>query len=674
MFNKTITIALIAGLSLLTSCQPAGQSENASSGINSFASQDMQSLSTQIVNCHFNGTEIPYNELIVAYQNPTVLPGETCVSEVRQCLEGGVLSGSFQYASCEVGVPKDCLFNGVTIKHGEAVTAYTSSTVAFGQSCATVTETRTCNNGILSGSAQYASCSVNSPRACLFDGKTIEHGLSIVAFQTSSAAYGDKCNQEIRTCNDGTLSGSFAFGSCAVAQPASCLFDGKTIAHGQIVEAFQTASVAYGETCVSQSRTCSNGVLSGDYENGACVVAAPASCVFDNKTVLHGESVIAYNEMHVGYGQSCVSEIRTCKNGVLTGSLTASSCSVDQPVNCSLNGQIVLHGTSVVAYPTSVVPSGSQCIGETRLCENGILSGSATSSTCTVDVPVDIGQPKNCDFNGVTVTAGDSILAYQSSTVSYGQTCLSEKRTCKDGLLSGTYIAQSCTVESPKSCELNGEVIPHGGSVTAFVTSHVAYGQICQSEVRYCVNGILSGTAQAKSCVVDPKIPDDGGGNNQCLSKKIIWEFPDVCKGNCGKGVGYFKSRFSLDAGKTWTTLYKNRLPDDLKQLWKVMIDKYGKNSCERPKVDYVKSKNKGYVVMNIAASVPCDLCKYVEVEVKHHGHGMCHKNKEKKKVLKLICGPKKDHHDHDDDDHDNHHIEHSSHHDNHHNSHHSKK
>lgn len=52
--------------------------------------------------------------------------------------------------------PADCTFNGRTIAHGSAVTAYASATVPVCEYCES--ERRTCNNGVLSGSYSVASC------------------------------------------------------------------------------------------------------------------------------------------------------------------------------------------------------------------------------------------------------------------------------------------------------------------------------------------------------------------------------------------------------------------------------------------------------------------------------------------------------------------------------------
>lgn len=62
-------------------------------------------------------------------------------------------------------------------------------------------------------------------------------------------------------------------------QPKACTFNGKTIASGSSVTAYQAASVGYGHTCVSQARTCSNGTLSGSYANSACTVNPKPDCL-----------------------------------------------------------------------------------------------------------------------------------------------------------------------------------------------------------------------------------------------------------------------------------------------------------------------------------------------------------------------------------------------------------
>jgi len=59
--------------------------------------------------------------------------------------------------------PSSCTFNGVTVPNGASITAYPVSSVPFGQTCPS--QQRTCVNGVLSGSFAFASCNVGQPQA-----------------------------------------------------------------------------------------------------------------------------------------------------------------------------------------------------------------------------------------------------------------------------------------------------------------------------------------------------------------------------------------------------------------------------------------------------------------------------------------------------------------------------
>jgi hypothetical protein len=451
--------------------------------------------------CTFNGVNYQHGDSVIAYQNSSVAYGSSCVSETRLC-EYGVLSGSYQYGSCSVGQAASCLFNGQTIAHGQSVQAYANSTVNFGSTCSA--QTRTCNNGVLSGSNQYASCSVNQPASCLFNGQTIAHGQSVNAFQTSSVSYGSLCTIEQRTCNNGALSGSYSYSSCAVDQPASCIFNGQTVAHGQVVTAFQNSSVGFGSSCQSEQRMCDNGVMSGSYQYGSCNVDQPASCLFDGQTIAHGQSVQAYPTSSVGFDAFCISETRTCSNGVLSGSNQYSSCSKNSPASCLFNGQTIAHGEYVFAFKSSNVAYGQTCEAEERSCYNGTLDGENQYASCTVD------SGASCLINGQTIAHGQTTTFFKNSVEAYGSSCQSEVRTCDNGSASGSYENTSCVVQSPRSCEFNGQVIEHGATVTAYQSSSVANGSTCQSEVRSCQDGVLSGSYANNACTVaPPPAPED---------------------------------------------------------------------------------------------------------------------------------------------------------------------
>lgn len=464
------------------------------SGSSAYASCNIDAAAS----CLFNGQTVAHGSQVNGFANSSVPYGQTCTAESRIC-DNGVLSGSSAYASCNVDVPQSCLFNGETIAHGQLITAFQNSTAAFGGSC--VSEQRSCENGVMSGSYQYGSCNVDAAKSCLFNGQTVAHGQSVEAFPSSTVNFGDMCISDTRTCDNGILSGSNQYASCSATQAASCLFNGQTIAHNQTIQAFATSTVGFGESCVAEERSCFNGVLDGSSQYASCTVAQPASCLINGLTIAHGQSTILFKESNVAIGQTCESESRTCANGTLSGSYTSGSCEVEQAKTCSFNGQTLANGETVQAYASASVGYDQSCKVETRTCSNGVLSGANTYSSCSVE------SAKSCSFNGATVPHGGSTQAWATNSVAYGQSCKSEIRSCTNGVLSGSNTYSSCSVEPAKSCTFNGQVVANGASVQAYSSSQVPYGQTCQSETRTCSNGVLSGSNTIASCAIGPKPP-----------------------------------------------------------------------------------------------------------------------------------------------------------------------
>jgi len=297
-----------------------------------------QSLSSELpqggngnaATCSFNGVTYQEGDSVLTYLSSVVAVGQTCSSETRVC-KNGAFTGSYPFASCGVGVQNSCLFNGQTIAHGHPVNAFLNSTVPYGSSC--VNETRLCNDGVLSGSYNFSSCSPGGAASCLFDGKTIPHGGTVAAFPTSTVAFGQTCQPEIRACNNGVLSGTATFGSCSAGTAASCIFNGLTIPNSGTVVGFLTSTVAAGQACAQQTRVCTNGNLSGSYRFSACSENVPKSCLFNDETIAHGQGVTAFAVTSVPYGQLCStqSQVRTCNNGTLSGTYPHSACATENP-------------------------------------------------------------------------------------------------------------------------------------------------------------------------------------------------------------------------------------------------------------------------------------------------------------------------------------------------------
>lgn len=444
--------------------------------------------------CYFDGRAYPEGSVVKAFISSSASASSSCVSENRVC-ENGNFTGSYQYASCEVNAPESCLFDGRTIPHGQGVPAYLQSSVPFGGTCES--ENRFCNHGALSGSYVFSSCQVGAPQSCLFNGITVAHGATVKAYVNSTAAHGSVCEEQTRTCANGVLSGNAAYASCSVNTPASCLFNGQTISHGGTVKAYKNTNVAFGQSCEAEVRVCSNGSLSGSFTYGSCNVGMPKACLFNGQTIAHGQSVTGYAASSVVAGTSCVAQTRTCMDGALSGSYANSSCVVQANANCTFNNQTIVHGQQVIAYASSSVAYGSSCASQARVCNNGTLSGSYSYGSCSV------GAARSCLFDGRTVAHGEKVLAYSSSSVAFGSTCSSQYRTCENGTLSGSYSYSSCGVQSAKTCNFNGQTVAHGSSVKAYAASTVSYGQSCQSQTRTCNNGVLSGSYSVASCSVN---------------------------------------------------------------------------------------------------------------------------------------------------------------------------
>lgn len=294
-------------------------------------SKDAACFSSVSPTCKFNGEIVASGESVTGYLTSAVTAGQSCKSEKRTCLEGG-LSGSYAYASCNVGGAPACLFNGKTIPSGTSVTAYLDST-----SGTCKTETRNCTNGVLSGSYPFATCgSPSSYASCLFNGQTIPHGQATTAYAASQVPFGQTCSPTVRVCQNGALSGSGAYATCNVGGAASCLFNGQTIASGNSVTAYPVSSVPAGQACQPNTRTCVNGSLSGAGNFANCNVDAPASCLINGTTVPNGGSIILFHEKLGTRMGGCSGEIRTCTSGKLSGSATQGSCT-DNP-NCYKTG------------------------------------------------------------------------------------------------------------------------------------------------------------------------------------------------------------------------------------------------------------------------------------------------------------------------------------------------
>jgi hypothetical protein len=105
---------------------------------------------------------------------------------------------------------------------------------------------------------------------------------------------------------------------------------------------------------------------------------------------------------------------------------------------------------------------------------------------------------------GTPLVEGETVTAYLQPQGSPGFKCQSEMRVCVNGLLSGSFLFQSC--QEDQGCNSPFGYIPNGGAVTAYQFPSAQPGFDCTSEVRVCTNGILGGSFSFSSCVVSQAI------------------------------------------------------------------------------------------------------------------------------------------------------------------------
>lgn len=142
-----------------------------------------------------------------------------------------------------------------TITNGNPDTCYSASSVACGILCSSVSQTATCSGGVWSSST-FAStytnqtCSVTACANCTGpDGTTILHGNSKTYYSFNQANC--NCSSQSRTCNNGTLSGTYTGTTCS---GIPCCGDGSCYGPPQP----STACSNYKESCTTCSTDCTS--------------------------------------------------------------------------------------------------------------------------------------------------------------------------------------------------------------------------------------------------------------------------------------------------------------------------------------------------------------------------------------------------------------------------------
>jgi hypothetical protein len=237
--------------------------------------------------------------------------------------------------------------------------AYTAATVTSPTTCASVQNTLTCAvNGSTSCSVmpvdpncKFGSCSqitnCTAPwGATVTPGTYDAYSAGTVNAPTTCASVKNTytCNPDgTGTCSTGNIL-DCKFSGCA--QMLSCPLPwGGSIANGQSVGAYQSASVACGSSCVSETRTCNNGTLSGSYNNASCSVGACSPCTLPwGGSIASGSTTPAYSVSSVTSPSSCPApNTLSCTNGAL-------NCSAGAIINCDYQNCTVMPASTLSGF------------------------------------------------------------------------------------------------------------------------------------------------------------------------------------------------------------------------------------------------------------------------------------------------------------------------------------
>ncbi|TSC86911.1 MAG: hypothetical protein G01um10148_16 [Parcubacteria group bacterium Gr01-1014_8] len=241
------------------------------------------------------------------------------------------------------------------------------------------------------------------------------------------------------------------------------------------------------------------------------------SCTFNGQTILHGGTVTAYQSSSVPAGGQCVSQTRTCNNGTLSGSYQYPSCSVQSAGKFSIGDKVKATdtlnvreapslGASIVGKAlrgtTGVVTNGPQSADgytwwQVKWDGSGFLPGVTGWSAENYLQKITSGTD-SCTLDGVTVLHGQSRTFYSAKTVQAPNTCsvVSQSRTCTDGTLSGSSLYQYASCEQVQTqaptCTLKANpesVQPGGSSVLTLSSQNATSATIDQGIGAVPVNG-----------------------------------------------------------------------------------------------------------------------------------------------------------------------------------------
>ena len=328
-------------------------------------------------------------------------------------------------------------------------------------------------NGWINSGWSYAYFTVGSPLSCTGTSwGTVAHGNSVTAYSSPSVAWNASCTSETRTCDNGTLGGSYLYTSCYSAAPLSCTGTSwGTVAHGASVTAYSEAAPA--GACSAQTRTCTNGSLDGSYTATGCTAGCTGT---PWGSVSTGYSNTAYAAASADVCAN-IAQTRTCSAGTMSGTYGYTSCSSNSySITFNSNGGTAV-STITQSYGTSITtPAAPTRTGYTFTGWSPALPATMPSGGLATTAQWGINS-----YTVSTSAAAGTYISPTSASVAYGSTTtftitsdldtsISVGGTCGGTLTGNSYrtnaITGPCTVSTGGSTKMTGTLTPATSSCT----------------------------------------------------------------------------------------------------------------------------------------------------------------------------------------------------------------
>lgn len=383
-----------------------------------------------------------------------------------------------------------------------AIVAVTTATLLF-QNCQ--------NNGLYVDDLGFNEInrSLSSDTPCpdpLEPGQSLSEGEWRLAFKAPTVASGDYCHAEKRSCIGGKTSGKFKFASCSnevtTGYCGSPFPGGNPIAEGKSVVAYEVTS---DKLCRSSTRVCSGGFLSGQGNLPAC--PGDETCRLPwGLQLTEGDHIITSDREGTpkpagACGRPFIKWACTAGQIVethLTGDCNPGSCNAPW-------GERVENGASVVAFKNNIsTDCDSSANRQVRRCTNGVLGGNSAfdKMQCFED-----RNPCALPW-GETLAHGQSVYAYNTARATGGSVCDRQVLSCDNGRLNGpagTHKYKSCTV-STRSCASpfagREEFYIHLQTVEACREAQTYGNNFCNCTAIQCIDGTWNNPAwRQPTCV-----------------------------------------------------------------------------------------------------------------------------------------------------------------------------